>query len=106
MNESDDKPVPGQIVRVIKGRDAGNYCVVVRVLDGRFIEVADGYRRKYDRAKKKNLTHVVPQPFISAEVQNSLNETGKVTNGKLRFAVSKFMNEIVSDLRKGESIDG
>jgi large subunit ribosomal protein L14e len=35
-------------------------------------------------------------------VQNSVKETGRVTNGKLRFAISKFVNEHVTDLEKGE----
>lgn len=99
-------PKPGHIVRVLKGRDAGKYCVIVKVLNERFVEIADGDKRKFDRAKRKNLNHLEVQPFISNEVKNSIYETGKVTNGKLRFAISKFLDEQVSDQRKGESIDG
>jgi hypothetical protein len=29
-------------------------------------------------------------PFISSEIVDSLEETGRVTNGKLRFAVMKY----------------
>lgn len=85
--------MPGQIARILKGRDAGNYCVIVRVVDGRFVEVADGDKRKFDRAKKKNLNHLELQQYVSVEVKNSIDETGKVTNGKLRFAIAKFMDE-------------
>lgn len=106
INEPDSLPKPGQVVLVKKGRDAGKYCVVVRNVDQRFVEVADGDKRKYDRAKRKNINHLEPQMFVSDEVKNSLDETGKVTNGKLRFAISKFMDEIDSNLRKGESVDG
>ncbi|HSU78836.1 MAG TPA: KOW domain-containing RNA-binding protein [Candidatus Angelobacter sp.] len=103
---SEPIPRPGQIARVLKGRDAGKYCVIVKVLNERFVEIADGDKRKFDRAKRKNINHLELQPFISNEVENSIYETGKVTNGKLRFAISKFLDEQVSDQRKGESIDG
>ncbi|GGE54551.1 hypothetical protein GCM10011391_36850 [Pullulanibacillus camelliae] len=106
VSESDTTPIPGQIVRIVRGRDAGKYCVVVDIIDNRFVKVADGDKRKFDRAKKKNVNHLELHSEISVEVKNSIDETGKVTNGKLRFAIAKFLEENDSDLRKGESIDG
>ncbi|MFC4620265.1 KOW motif-containing protein [Camelliibacillus cellulosilyticus] len=106
VSDSDRDPIPGQIVRILKGRDAGNYCVVVKVLNERFVEVADGDKRKFDRMKRKNIQHLELLQHVSAEVKNSIEETGKVTNGKLRFAIAKFLDEEVSDRRKGESNDG
>jgi len=75
-------------------------------MDSHFVKVADGDRRKFDRAKKKNVSHLELHTEISVEVKNSIDETGKVTNGKLRFAIAKFLEEKDSDLRKGESVDG
>ncbi|UOR10587.1 KOW domain-containing RNA-binding protein [Halobacillus amylolyticus] len=106
MNESESSPRIGQVVRIVQGREAGQYAVVIDILDGRFLLLADGEKRKYDRPKKKNLQHVELMDFISPEVQNSLLETGRVTNGKLRFAVSKYVNEEVTDLKKGDQLDG
>jgi ribosomal protein L14E/L6E/L27E len=90
----------------VQGREAGQYAVVIDVLDGRFVLLADGEKRKYDRPKRKNMQHIELMDFISPEVQNSLLETGRVTNGKLRFAVSKYVNELVTDLKKGDQLDG
>ncbi|UOQ91433.1 KOW domain-containing RNA-binding protein [Halobacillus shinanisalinarum] len=106
MNESESSPRIGQVVRIVQGREAGQYAVVIDILDGRFLLLADGEKRKYDRPKKKNLQHVELMDFVSPEVQNSLLETGRVTNGKLRFAVSKYVNEEVTDLKKGDQLDG
>ncbi|MFD2925213.1 KOW domain-containing RNA-binding protein [Halobacillus naozhouensis] len=106
MNESESSPRIGQVVRIVQGREAGQYAVIINILDGRFLLLADGEKRKYDRPKKKNLQHVELMDFISPEVQNSLLETGRVTNGKLRFAVSKYVNEEVTDLKKGDQLDG
>ncbi|ALX49373.1 KOW domain-containing RNA-binding protein [Lentibacillus amyloliquefaciens] len=106
MNEADSIPRIGQVVRILQGREAGQYAIVLKLIDDRYALLADGEKRKYDRPKKKNLYHIEAMEFISPEVQNSLLETGRVTNGKLRFALTKFMNEIVTDLKKGDQHDG
>lgn len=102
LNESDSVPRVGQVVRIRQGREAGQFAVVIRMIDERFVLLADGEKRKYDRPKKKNVNHIEVMDFISPEVQSSLLETGRVTNGKLRFAITKFVNEVVTDLKKGD----
>lgn len=100
------RPVPGQLVQVLKGKETGSYFVIVRLLNDRFVEIADGNRRRFDNAKKKNISHLNLQSYVSAEVQKSLRETGRVTNGKLRFAVARFLDGEASNKRRGESADG
>lgn len=92
----------GQFVLITQGRDAGQYAVIIKILDERFVILADGDKRKFDRPKKKNIHHLEFFDYVSPEVQNSMLETGRVTNGKLRFALTKFVNEHVTDLKKGE----
>ncbi|WP_186576147.1 KOW domain-containing RNA-binding protein [Aquibacillus kalidii] len=106
MNDTESSPRIGQVVRILQGREAGQFAIVIDLIDDRFVLLADGEKRKYDRPKKKNLHHIEPMEYISPEVQNSLLETGRVTNGKLRFAISKFVNEVVTDLKKGDQLDG
>lgn len=106
MSEAESVPRIGQVVRIMRGREAGQYAVVLRVIDDRYVLLADGEKRKYDRPKKKNLHHIEVMDYVSPEVQNSLLETGRVTNGKLRFAITKFVNEVVTDLKKGDQHDG
>ncbi|MEB3103469.1 KOW motif-containing protein [Ferviditalea candida] len=96
-------PQLGQFVKILRGRDAGKYAVVVKVLDQRFVLVADGDKRKFDQSKKKNLLHLQLLDSISREVAESLQETGRVTNGKLRFALGKFLESVQTDAHeKGE----
>nr|WP_223068816.1 KOW domain-containing RNA-binding protein [Paenibacillus caui] len=78
------------MVRVLKGKDAGIYGVIVERMDEKFVRIADGNKRKFDQAKRKNLQHLQLLPWISEEVVNSLRESGRVTNGKLRHAVISF----------------
>ncbi|KGE20569.1 KOW domain-containing RNA-binding protein [Paenibacillus wynnii] len=84
-------PQVGQLVRILKGKDAGEVAVVINVVDSRFVYIADGDKRKFDVPKKKSNLHLEPLPIVSSEVVNSLKESGRVTNGKLRFAVMKFL---------------
>jgi len=106
LSETDSIPRIGQVVRIVQGREAGQYALVIEVSEDRFVLLADGEKRKYDRPKKKNVNHIEITNFISPEVRKSLLETGRVTNGKLRFAIAKFIDEVVTDLKKGDQHDG
>ncbi|RPJ97994.1 hypothetical protein BSBH6_01324 [Bacillus subtilis] len=41
---------------------------------------ADGEMRTLHSPKKKNINHLTLYDCVSPEVQNSINETGRVTN--------------------------
>jgi large subunit ribosomal protein L14e len=98
------KPQLGQIVRILRGRDLNKYAVIIAIVDQRFVWIADGEKRKFDQPKKKNLLHLQLQDVISQEVVNSLLETGRVTNGKLRYALNKFAEsmQIEAEIKEGE----
>jgi len=102
LTESETALKVGQIVLITQGRDAGQYAVIIKILDERFVVLADGDKRKFDRPKKKNIHHLEFFDYVSPEVQNSMKETGRVTNGKLRFVLTKFVEGLVTDLKKGE----
>jgi large subunit ribosomal protein L14e len=106
LSETDSGPRIGQIVRVVQGREFGQFAVIIEIVDERFVLLADGEKRKFDKPKMKNLQHVELLCYVSPEVRDSLLETGRVTNGKLRFALSKFVNENLIDLKKGDQLDG
>ncbi|EIT84034.1 hypothetical protein A374_17294 [Fictibacillus macauensis ZFHKF-1] len=105
---SDSHSVPhiGQMVTVTKGKEQGCYAVIVSIPNDRYVLIADGSKYTYDRAKRKNLLHLELLDHISPEVARSILETGRVTNGKLRYAVAKFSDEKVIALKKGDHIDG
>jgi large subunit ribosomal protein L14e len=98
------KPQLGQIVKILRGRDLNKYAVIIAIVDQRFLWIADGDKRKFDQPKKKNLLHLQLQDAISQEVVNSLLETDRVTNGKLRYALSKFVEnqQMEASTQEGE----
>lgn len=96
-------PQLGQIVKILRGREAGQVGIVVGIIDPKFVWIADGDKRKFDQPKKKNLLHLELQDEISDVVVNSLKESGRVTNGKLRFALNKYVESQLTDAEaKGE----
>ncbi|WML50275.1 KOW domain-containing RNA-binding protein [Neobacillus sp. PS3-34] len=102
----DSGPKLGQFVLVSRGRDAGQYAIIVRLIDERFVFLADGVKRKFDQPKKKNIQHLRLFDQVSPEVHNSIIETGRVTNGKIRFALTIFLNKRLSEKEKGDQFDG
>ena len=84
-------PQLGQIVKILRGRDSGDFAVIAGLVDQRSVLIADGRTRKFDHPKKKNLLHLELQNETSDIVVNSLMETGRVTNGKLRHALAKYI---------------
>lgn len=93
----------GQLVKALKGRDAEGIYVIIGIVDERFVLIADGDKRKFDQPKRKNIQHLNLQPMISSEVVHSLQESGRVTNAKLRYAVQTFRQHDDSNAEeKGE----
>ncbi|SFQ18675.1 KOW domain-containing RNA-binding protein [Salibacterium halotolerans] len=93
MNDAESPPGVGRVVRIVQGRETGNYAVVIGIVNERFLLLADGEKRKFDRAKKKNISHVEVTSHVSNEVKRSIEETGRVTNAKLRFALSSAQEQ-------------
>jgi ribosomal protein L14E/L6E/L27E len=94
---------PGDIVRIRRGKDEGEWSVVIALEDERIALVADGDNRRFDRPKRKNVLHLEPIGVASEEVVRSLLETGRVTNAKLRFAIASARRRIEAHAEeKGE----
>ncbi|MCU6711692.1 KOW domain-containing RNA-binding protein [Paenibacillus sp. J5C_2022] len=86
----DARPQIGQLVKVLRGKDEDSYAIIIAIVDERFVLIADGNKRRFDQPKKKNVLHLELLPAISPEARDSLQETGRVTNAKLRYAIQKF----------------
>jgi large subunit ribosomal protein L14e len=94
---------PGDIVRSLRGRDEGQLAIVIALVEERFALVADGDKRRFDRPKRKNVLHLEPIGTRSEEVANSLRDTGRVTNAKLRYAIGKIEQRLETHaVEKGE----
>ncbi len=95
LNEAASRIRLGQIVRVLSGREAGMYAVVVR-LDERAVWLANGKKRKFVQPKRKNRRHIQPTKAVAKDVLHALEQTGQVDDAKLVFALNQYL------LGKGE----
>lgn len=96
-------PHIGQVVLILSGRYSGQYAIIVRIIDQRYVMIADGRKRRFLRSKKKNLLHLQLEPMIDQEIAQSLKENNGVTNGKLRETISTFVQHKQAKAReKGE----
>lgn len=100
MKDPESVPQVGELVRILNGRDKDQFACIIEVLDERFVRIADGDKRKVDRAKKKNIQHIDRVKIVAPEVKTSIVETGRVTNAKLRFAISTYIDDNL--LKEGE----
>ena len=81
---------PGAIVRSLAGRDLGSLYVVVRVLDERFVAVANGRRRTVARPKHKNRRHLEVLGWADPSLALRLERGAKVTDEE----IAKVLDEI------------
>ncbi len=90
-------------MRSRRGKDEGQLLVIIGLESERIALVADGDLRRFDRPKRKNVLHLEPIGIASDEVASSLRETGRVTNGKLRFAIVSAKRQLEAHAEeKGE----
>lgn len=80
----------GQLVSSKAGRDQGQAYLIWRIVDDRFIEVVDGYRRRVERPKRKNIKHVRPVSQIAFTVAEKLERGEPVSNAEVRKAIDQL----------------
>lgn len=80
----------GRVVCSRAGRDKGQYYVVVRIIDDRFVEVADGLKKKVASPKKKNVRHLVVQDQVAVEVARKLAAGQKVDDAEIRSVLRSW----------------
>ncbi|MEW6082467.1 MAG: KOW domain-containing RNA-binding protein [Bacillota bacterium] len=77
----------GQVVSSKAGRDAGRFYAIMKVVDHRFVEVADGDRRSAKKPKRKNLRHLVVHKQVLEEVGRSLEAGQEISDADLKRAL-------------------
>lgn len=101
LTDVDSLPCLGQIVRVLRGREAGTFAIVIGLEEPHFVWLADGDQRKFDRPKKKNVKHIQLTHSVAEEVADVLKQFGRVNNAKLRYALNQYLLRTISE-QKGE----
>ncbi len=81
----------GDVVSPKNGRFEGQYFVVLKV-DGDYIYIANGKKRKSDTPKKKKIKHCRLGLGTSVHIARKLEIGQKVTNNELRITVNRYIS--------------
>ncbi len=90
---------PGDIVLSKAGRDKGDYFVVMTV-DGDYVQICDGRRRKVCKTKRKKIKHLGFGIGHSEYIENKLKNAQKVTNSEIRRELSEYYS--ANEIHEGE----
>lgn len=80
----------GRVVLSKQGHDRGKTFLVVGLLDERFVLIADGDSRKLCKPKKKQVKHLIPKPYVAAEVLDAIRKQAQTADSDIRKALKTY----------------
>ena len=81
------KPAVGQVVKSLKGHDAGRLYIIAAVLSAEFVLLVDGKYRTLSKPKTKRYKH------LKAVGESDLEFSEKLLDAEVRKAVSEFQGK-------------
>lgn len=79
----------GQVVYSKCGHDQGDVQMIV-AMEGEYLFLADGKRRKLERPKRKKKMHIQPTFYVEKDVAAKLQEGAYVLDAEIKKALKKY----------------
>ena len=79
----------GQVVYSKSGHDKGDTLMVLFV-EGAYVYLADGKRRKIEKPKRKKMIHVQPTGYVDTVLADILAEGAYVLDADIAKAIKKY----------------
>lgn len=79
----------GQVVYSKSGHDKGDTLMVLFV-EGAYVYLADGKRRKIEKPKRKKMIHVQPTGYVDMVLADKLAEGAYVLDADIAKAIKKY----------------
>ena len=79
----------GQVVYSKSGHDKGDTLMVLFV-EGAYVYLADGKRRKIEKPKRKKMIHVQPTGYVDTVLADNLAEGAYVLDADIAKAIKKY----------------
>lgn len=79
----------GQVVYSKCGHDRGDVQMIV-AMEGEYLFLADGKRRKLERPKRKKKMHIQPTFYVEKDVAAKLQEGAYVLDAEIKKALKKY----------------
>jgi ribosomal protein L14E/L6E/L27E len=80
----------GQYVRSKAGRDKDRVFIVMKVIDEKYVLIADGDLRRIEKPKKKKIRHLAVINQVSESLKDKLSGDGKINNAIVRREIEKL----------------
>ncbi|MBR4015498.1 MAG: hypothetical protein IKI88_04745 [Anaerotignum sp.] len=82
----------GQVVYAKSGHDKGDVLLIVSV-EGDYVHLADGKRRKLEKPKRKKKIHIQPTSYIEEELAEALQKNSYVLDAEVAKALKKYQKK-------------
>lgn len=82
----------GQVVFSKNGHDQGDILIVIAV-EGAYVYLADGKRRRLEKPKRKKKIHVQPTNYVDTALAEKLLQGAYVLNADLVKAIRTYKAE-------------
>lgn len=80
----------GQVVYSKSGHDKGDVQMIIRV-EGEYLLLADGKRRKLEKPKRKKKMHVQPTFYVEEDVAAKLQTGAYLLDADIKKALKKYL---------------
>ena len=80
----------GELVISTAGRDKGNKYLVIKQIDDKYVELADGDKRRLSRTKRKNIKHIKKTGYVAKELAKWFEEGKRVRDQDLKRVVTDY----------------
>lgn len=84
----------GQVVRSTSGKEQGKLFFITKIIDHKYVFIADGKKRKLVKPKLKKVKHLKIYNVINNEVKNKILSEHNVADVFLRVELIK-LNDLV-----------
>lgn len=78
----------GQVVEGLSGRESNRLFFIIKIIDDKYVFIADGKKRKLDRPKLKKVKHLKVYSLYNDKVENKI-ASDEITDAFLRAELTK-----------------
>ncbi|HIY04774.1 MAG TPA: KOW domain-containing RNA-binding protein [Candidatus Anaerotignum merdipullorum] len=79
----------GQVVYSKSGHDKGDVLIVLSV-EGNYVYLADGKRRRLEKPKRKKKIHVQPTGYVDTALADKLAKHAYILNADIAKAIQRY----------------
>ncbi len=93
----------GQVVFSKSGHDKGDMMLIVAV-EGTYVYLADGKRRRIEKPKRKKIMHIQPTWYVNAQIREKLENGSCLLNAEIAKVLKEYREKESNDAQGGSAL--